>query len=99
MRKYFYWLICREPDTGKVFLLSGGEDEQSARNRGLECLGGIDFKIKRLPTRNLASASAQVRGLRLNSGEGLRKSSERQGHQKSLDRLKQRLQKRQMRGS
>ena len=89
MRKYYYWLVTHD-ENGKVFLIFGGEDESQSRQKGLEMLSGMDFDIKRLPTRDLATASAMYRGKRLERGEGLRRSTQRLGHDRSLDRLRRR---------
>ncbi len=85
-RKYF-WLVTSDPDTGKPYLIFGGNDEESARQKGLDMLGGIDFEIWGLPTRQLSTASAMVRGKRLEDTHSLHKASERLGHNKSLSRF------------
>lgn len=93
MRQYHYWIVSKEPETGKTFLIYGCPDrdgESVARNKGMEMLGGLDFEIKRYPTSNLAEASAYHRGKRLERGEGLRMSTQRLGHEKSLARLRRR---------
>ena len=89
-RRKYYWLVCKDPDSGKVFLIAGGDTEEEARSKGLEMLGGIDFEIRPLSTRNLQSASSMVRGKRLKDTHSLHKAKERLGHNKSLDRLKKR---------
>lgn len=83
-------MICRDPDTGKIFLIAGGNTEEEARQKGLEMLGGIDFEIKSLPTTNLQAASSMVRGKRLEDTHSLSRARQRIGHDKSLDRLKRR---------
>lgn len=90
MKEYHYWIVARED--GKPYLVYGGRTEQEARNKGMEMLGGINFEIKRFPTRDLAAASAYYRGKRLESGEGLRNSTQRIGHGKSIKRLRQKQQ-------
>lgn len=90
-RRRYYWLICQDPDTGRPFLIAGGNTESEARERGLDMLGGIDFEIRALPTRNLASASSMVRGKRLEDTHSLHKAGERQGHERSLHRLRNRI--------
>lgn len=90
-RRRYYWLLCQDPDTGKPFLIAGGDTESEAREHGLDMLGGIDFEIRALPTRNLASASSMVRGKRLEDTRSLHKAGERQGHEKSLRRLRQKI--------
>ena len=87
--RFHYWLVCR--NEGKVFLIYGATDEATARSKGLEMLGGIDFEVRRLKTRDLSTASSMVRGVRLESGEGIRQASSRQGHEKSITRLRNKL--------
>ena len=89
-RRKYYWLICRDPETGKVFLIAGGRSEDEARDKGLEMLAGIDFEIRSLPTTNLQAASSMVRGKRLEDTHSLFKARQRLGHDKSLDRFKRR---------
>ncbi len=89
MGKNYYWLICADPDSGKPFLIAGGDTEEEARQKGLEMLGGIDFEIRKLPTRNLAQASSMIKGGRLEDTHSLKRASQRLGHDKSLKRLQQ----------
>ena len=89
MRSYHFWIVSRDPDTGKPYLIYGCSDregESACREKGIEMLGGLDFNIVRYPTRNLAEASAFHRGKRLEKGEGLRASTQRLGHEKSIAR-------------
>jgi len=93
-RRYYYWIVLRDPDSGKPYLIFGSDkSEEEARQKGLEMLQGLDFQIRRFATRDLDSASAMLRGKRLVDGEGLRRSTQRIGHDRSLRRLrrKQRL--------
>lgn len=90
MRRKYYWLIAKDPDTGKIFLIAGGNSEDEARQKGLEMLAGIDFEIKPLPTIDLQTASAMVRGKRLEDTHSLRDAKQRLGHTKSINRLKRR---------
>jgi hypothetical protein len=94
-KNYFYWLLCRDPDTGKPFLIAGGDTEDAARSKGLECLGGIDFEVRRLPTRNLARASSMIRGVRLEETHSLKKASQKLGHTKSVRRMLERRSRKQ----
>jgi len=87
--RWYYWLRATEPDSGRPYLIYGGLTEDEARQKGLEMLGGIDFKIDKLRTRNLALASSQVKGGKLERTHSLKKASERLGHTKSLKRMKQ----------
>ncbi len=88
--KQYYWLVCHSE--GKVFLVFGSDkSEEDARNRGMELLSGVDFDIKKLPTRNQSRASALYRGVRLENTHSLKKSSQRLGHEKSITRLHRKL--------
>ena len=90
VRQYHLWIATRD-ETGKPYLIYGCPDrdgESICRDKGIEMLGGLDFEIKRYPTRNLAEASSYHRGKRLESGEGLKASTQRLGHEKSIERLK-----------
>jgi len=89
-RRKYYWLVCQSDD-GKVFLIAGGRTEEEARQKGLEMLSGIDFEIRGLPTTNLQSASAMVRGKRLEDTHSLNRARQRLGHDRSLDRYKRRI--------
>ena len=87
-RQYHLWIAARD-ENGKLYLIYGCPDrdgEEECRRKGIEMLGGLNFEIKRYPTRNLAEASAFHRGKRLESGEGLRASTQRLGHDKSVAR-------------
>lgn len=100
MRQYHWWIGCVDPETGKHHLIYGAPDygsdggEDVARSRALEMLSTLDFKLKRLPTRDLSTASAMWRGQRLAQGDGLHASSQRIGHEKSIARWKQRIERR-----
>ncbi len=89
-RQYHWWLYAIVD--GKPQLIYGAPDfgsdggESAAREKGLSMLPGFDFTLHRYPTRNLAEASAFHRGKRLESGEGLRASTQRLGHEKSVAR-------------
>ena len=86
MRQYHFWIATRD-ESGKSYLIYGCPDrdgESIARDKGIDMLGGLDFEIKRYPTSNLAQASSFHRGKRLESGEGLRASTQRLGHEKSV---------------
>ena len=85
-RRYYYWIVAR--DEGKPYLLFGGNSEQEARQKGMELLAGLNFDIKRYPTRDQATASAYLRGKRLEQTHSLKESGRRIGHNKSLRRAK-----------
>ena len=95
-RKMYYWIIARDDD-GKPYLVYGGTSEDSARTKALEMLPGVDFKILPYPTHNLARASSMTKGHRLEETHSLSKATKRMGHDKSIDRLRQKRQARQAR--
>lgn len=91
MRKKYWWLVVPDPETGRTNLIFGSDkNEDEAREKGLEMLGGLDFDVKMYPTRNRNEASAFHRGKRLEDGEGLKRSSQRLGHEKTLNRIMKR---------
>ena len=89
-RRKFYWILTQDPDTRKPFLIAGGEDESGAHQKALEMLGGVDFEIRGLYTRNMAKASSIIRGKRLEDTHSLHKASERLGHDRSLHKMMRR---------
>lgn len=99
-KQYHLWIVTKDPDSGKPYLIYGAPDfgsdggESAARSKGMEMLGGLNFDIARYPTRSLQEASSYHRGKRLESGEGLKRSTQRLGHERSIDRLRKRLAKR-----
>ncbi len=92
MAKQYHWWIATKDETGKPYLIYGAPDfgsdggEEAARAKGIEMLGGLDFRTARYPTRSLSEASAFHRGKRLEKGEGLKASTQRLGHEKSVAR-------------
>ena len=87
--RFYYWICARDPDSGRPYLVFGSDKgEEDARQKGMELLGGLDFEIKRFPTRDLAAASAFLRGKRLEQTQSLRTAGRRIGHTKSLRRLR-----------
>ncbi len=89
--RFYYWISARD-ETGKSYLIFGSDKtEDEARQKGLDMLGSVDFEIKRLPTRNLASASSMIRGKRLKETHSLRQAGKRIGHTKSIERLRRRV--------
>ncbi len=89
MTTHFYFWIATHDESGKSYLIlaSGCKTENEARLFGMETLGGLDFEIKKYPTRDRNQASAMYRGKRLASGEGLHKSTQRVGRKRSLNRM------------
>lgn len=95
--KFHYWLSATDPETHKPYLVYGcpaKEGEPGARARGIELLGGLDFEIKRLPTRDLGKASSMWKGKRLEQTHNLGRAGQRLGHIKSLRRDQNRTQDR-----
>ena len=99
MREYHWWIYCppSEQSGGKPILIYGCPDrgsaggEDNARSRAFEMLSGYDWTLRRLPTRDLSAASAFMRGKRLATGEGLRASTQRIGHDRSVDRMRRKI--------
>lgn len=92
-RRYYFWIVARD-ENGKTFLIFGSEkSSEDARQKGLEMLQGTDFQIRRLPTRDEQTASRMLKGGRLERGDGLQKSTQRLGHDKSLRRLRRNAQR------
>ncbi len=86
--KKFYWILARDPDPPhKPFLIAGGDDESSAREKALDMLPGLDFEIRGLRTRNLSRASQMIRGKRLEDTHDLRTAKEKLGHERSVRRM------------
>jgi len=102
-REYHYWIYCAPSaeSSGKPILIYGGPDrgstgEDEARQKAFEMLSNMDWTLKRLPTREMSTASAMIRGKRLSDGEGIRSSTQRIGHERSVNRLKERIARRRM---
>lgn len=75
-----YWWLTGKLD-GKTFLIFGSDvSEDDARRKGLEMLSGIDFEIKKLPTRNTARASQILKGGILEQDRDLRRATRRLRH-------------------
>lgn len=92
-RNWYWWIVTKDPESEKPYLLPGGKSEQEARQKGLEQLGGIDFNLRRFPTIDLAKASAMLKGKRLEKTKSLHKAVERLGHSRSLKRSQQKRQR------
>ena len=89
-RRYYFWLVTQD-ENGRPYLIFGGNNEEEARQKGLEMLGGLDFEIKRLPTRDKATASSYLKGNRLEQTHSLKAAGRRVGHDRSLKRLKRKI--------
>jgi len=91
-REMHYWISANDHE--KPYLIYGcaaREGEETARMRGFELLPGIDFEIKKLPTRDIGTASSMIRGKRLEETHDIHKASKRIGHNKSINRLKKKI--------
>jgi len=89
--RYYYWLVAADPETHKPYLVMGSDkSEGDARIKGMEMLPGVDFQIKRLPTKDIGSASAMIRGKRLETTHSLKEASKKLGHEKSIARDRKR---------
>tara|TARA_Y100000310_G_scaffold166912_2_gene166628 strand:+ start:7029 stop:7328 length:300 start_codon:yes stop_codon:yes gene_type:complete len=88
-KHYYYWITATD-STGKPYLIYGGMTEDEGRQKGLEMLGGVDFELKRLPTRNMQRASSMLKGGRLEKTHSLKEAGRRVGHNKSLKRIRRR---------
>lgn len=89
IRKQYYWIVASDPETNQPYLLFGSDNsEEEARQKGLELLPGIDFQLKRFPTRDKDTASAFLRGVRLEKTHSLKEATRRIGHNKSLKRMR-----------
>jgi hypothetical protein len=90
MEHSYWWITATDPENGKPYLIFGGNTEDEARQKGLEMLSGIDFNVRRLPTRDLGRASSMLKGKKLEDTHSLHKASERLGHERSIKRRTQR---------
>lgn len=87
-REDYWWITATDPESGKPYLIAGGRNEDEARQKAFEMLAGIDFKLVKLPTRNLSRASSLTKGNRLEKTKSLHKAAEHLGHDRSLDKLR-----------
>ena len=88
--KLCWWLVARD-EQGKTVLIFGSDrSEDEARQKGLEMLGGLNFDIKRLPTRNLARASSLCKGNRLEQTHDLKEATKRLTHERGLRQSRKR---------
>lgn len=83
-RRYYWWIYGRDDGDGKPFLVFGSDkSEDDARMKGFDMLSGVEFDIKRLPTRDVSSASRMIKGHKLEVSHDLRKSTRRLSHKPS----------------
>lgn len=88
MSANYYWIVAKADD-GAPILIFGDRSEMAARQKGLEQLSGIDFRLVPLPTTNLQRASALIRGKSLEETHDLKTATRRQVHERGLRRKKQ----------
>ena len=100
-REFHYWIATRDTENGNkpylIYACPAREGEDAARRKALEILSGLDFSLKRYPTREIGRASQMLKGSRLESTHSLTESSKRLGHDKSMNRLRQKRAARQAR--
>lgn len=96
IRRQYWWIVTH--DQGKPYLVFGGADEEESRRKGLEILGGMDFELKRYPTRDLDAASSFYRGKRLDETHSLHDAGARIGHDRSVARMIRNKRKKQQGG-
>ena len=82
-RDYFWLTGIAE---GKPFLLYGGMTFDEANEHGLEMLAGVDFQIKKLPTRNISQASRMCKYGTLANTHNIVRARERLGHDRTIKR-------------
>ncbi len=92
-QRMYYWIVAHDTDNKPYLIFGSDKSEEDARQQGLEMLGGVDFEIKKFPTRDLASASSMLKGKKLKETHSLKKATERLGHEKSVNRLKNKRKK------
>ena len=77
--RYYWWLVTRQD--GKDTIIFGSDlSAENARQKGIEILGGLDFEVCKLPTRDLGKASSLWKGRKLDRTHSLKKSTERLRH-------------------
>jgi len=90
-RRYYWWLVAHDADTGEDTLIFGSDrSEDDARQNGLTMLPNINFEIKRYPTRNLETASAMYKGKKLETTHSLHEAKRRLVHERGLEQKKKR---------
>jgi hypothetical protein len=87
-RKQYYWIVANDPESGKQYIILGGNNEEQSRMRGLELFPSLDFDIKRLPTRDVDTASRILKGQKLEKTHSLTNATKRVGRTKSINRMR-----------
>ena len=75
----------RDQETEKSFLVFGSDrSESDARTKGMEMLSGqnIDWEVRMIPTRDIASASRATKGYKLSQSHDFRGSIQRLKHKR-----------------
>ena len=81
MSRGYWWLVGK--NEGRRFLIFGSDiSEDDARQHGLELLGGVNFAIKRLPTKNISEASRQLKGNILEQTKDINTATRRLKHKR-----------------
>ena len=81
MKRQYWWLTG--VSEGKTFLIFGSDESiDDARQHGLELLGGINFEIKCLRSRNIAQASRELKGGKLERTHDLGQATKRLKHKR-----------------
>ncbi len=92
--RQYYWIVAHDAQTGEDTLIFGSDrGESEARNRGLMMLSGIDFEIKKYPTKDLSTASALYKGKKLETTRSLHEAKRRLTHEGGLLLKKRRAEK------
>jgi len=86
MRSYHWWISGLTPQ-GKRFLLYGDPQESVCRQKALEMLSRIDFRLKRLPTRDIGKASQMWKGGSLEKSHDITDATRKLGHNKTMKRI------------
>jgi hypothetical protein len=94
-RQWHWWIVAIDPEdpNGQPYLLYGclaEEGEDKARQKGFELLNGLDFQLRKFPTRRTSEASQYLRGKRLEQTRNLHQSVRRIKHERSLLRAQKR---------
>jgi len=89
----YWWIVARDAKGAPSLIFGSDISEDDARQKGFEMLPGLDFNIKKYPTRNLQSASSMYRGTRLQSTHSIYEANRRIGHEKSIKRARRKRDK------
>ena len=87
MRQFHWWISGTDPHTGHRFLIYGDPSESVCRQKALEMLSGIDFKMRRLPTRDISTAARLWKGSRLATHHDITDATRKLGRHKTVKRM------------